>query len=86
MSLFFKSRTKAEKSRSDALKATKDIIQKSIDTVSKNGHFHTTKTIRKEFMDGRDLSADIVTVLKEEFEKEGYKVTIEDNTYFIINW
>lgn len=86
MSLFFKSKTKAEQSRINALKATKNIIQNRIDCISKTGHFSTTYTIRKEFYDGRDLSPDIVPILKEQFEKDGYTVTIDDGTYFIINW
>jgi hypothetical protein len=85
MKLFTKNKTKAEQSRLDALKATKVIIQHQIDMISKNGHFSHTKTIRKEFMDGRDLAKDIVPVLQSEFEKDGYTVTIE-NDNFIINW
>lgn len=85
MKLFPKKKTKAEQSRLDALKATKLVIQHQIDMISKNGHFSHTKTIRKEFMDGRDLAKDIVPVLQSEFEKDGYIVTIE-NDKFIINW
>lgn len=85
MSLFFKNKTKAEQSRINALKSTKDIIQNRIDWISKNGYFSTTHTIRKRFIDTGDISADIVPILKEQFEKDGYKVTI-DNEYFIINW
>ena len=85
MKLFPKKKTKAEKSRLVALKQTKGRIQEDIDTASKNGHFKYSRTIRKEFMDGRDLAKDIVPVLKEEFEKDGYTVTIE-NDNFIIKW
>jgi hypothetical protein len=85
MRLFPKKKTKAEKSRSDALKATKVLIQQQVDTIAKNGHFSHSRTIRKGFNDGRDLAQDIVLILKEEFQNDGYTVTIENNM-FIINW
>lgn len=86
MSLFFKTKTKAEQSRINALKATKDMIQNRINRISQNGFFSITYTIRRRFTDVGDLSSDIVPILKEQFEKDGYTVTIDDGTYFIINW
>lgn len=85
MRLFPKKKTRAEKSRLDALIATKSVMQRGVDQVAKNGYFSYFRSIRREFKDGRDLSADIVPILKEEFEKDGYTVTIE-NDNFIINW